>query len=151
MASTKVAHFTQHTGLSNFRKQHNNRLFCDRICQNQTYLIAHFSNPFYYIFIIYISNHMSWQSFNFIWKTCEATALQSSNSRKIDLYSEYRKKNYRCLLKQMWLMNRRCTDSKFAPSCLPWTEKWNTAPASPQSPNSRLNINCKQPLWHHVN
>ena len=40
----------------------------------------------------------------------------------------------------MWLMNGRCLDSKFDPTCLPWTEEWNTAPASPLSEQSNLEI-----------
>ena len=54
------------------------------------------------IFIIYIPNCMCWQSFSFVFKV---TALKSSSIRMIDLYSKYRKINYRCLLKQMKLTN----------------------------------------------
>ena len=32
-------------------------------------------------------------------------------------------------------------DSKFAPSCLPWTEEWIIG---------LTNINLEQSLWHHV-
>jgi len=50
-------------------------------------------------------------------KSFKATALQSSNNRKIDLCSKYRKNKLQVLTKTAVVY--KCKELQFAPLCLP--------------------------------